>query len=211
MSPVVKSILLLISINVALWMANTAFSFYQATIRAPDRQFAIQTPTREQIQRAIVRLVQAGRASELYAFYTQDDPGMDPVRAELYVNMALAKHLPVNLVVSVGWWEGGHMVGIADGPNPNGTMDFRPIGLNSAVYKYRTPAELAQVENNINWGTDHMVDDRERMHSWEGMLALYNHGSTAGFDERHILYVAVILRHEWELDRRFAVRFADAL
>lgn len=206
--PVAKTLLLLLSATLALVMALSAFAYYQSTIRAPDNQFAIRTPKREEIQGAIVRLVQAGRAAELYSFYAED--GMDPIRAQFYVTMALAKHLPVSLVISVGWWEGGHMVGMADGPNVDGSYDARPGGVNSYTFKMYTLAQLEQVELNITLETQHLADSRSRMNTYEGALALYNHGSATNFDERHITYVASILRHEWELDRRFAARFADA-
>jgi hypothetical protein len=173
---------------------------------------AVVTPTRDQVNAAVVRLILAGRSGELYSFYAYEVG--DPLRAALYVQASLEGTIPapVNLVISVGWWEGGHRVGMIDGPNQNGSYDVRPMGLNSNTYRRYSMAELQRVEVNIPFGVAHLVGERQKWNvSWEAAAAAYNKGSPKGLDDRQIDYVAAILRHEWELDRRFAARFPDAI
>ena len=214
-TPLVKKIELGIvcSIIACVFCVVTAafvYSELETTRAALEKAASIQSaPTREQIQVAVIRLLQAGRASELYAFYAQEVG--DPVRAELYIAMAVVKHEPVDLVISLGWWEGGHMVGKTDGPNTDGSVDYRPMGVNSFTYRNYTPEELQQVETNINLATNHLYDDRIQTPSWEAALARYNSGRADVFSPLSIEYVYEITKHEWDLDRRFAARFADAL
>jgi hypothetical protein len=170
----------------------------------------ITTPTRDEVTKAVARLIQAGRAQELYAFYAQDVG--DPVKAMLYVSSALMNAAPVHLVMSVGWFEGGHIVGKVDGPNEDGSYDVRPMGLNTFTYHKYSVAELKQVEFNIPTGVVHLVGQRVKWScTWESAMAAYNHGRPDGLDSRQIDYVTAVLRHEWELDRRFAARFPDAI
>ena len=174
---------------------------------SPDPTAAVQTPTRDEINAAVGRLVQAGRAQELYAFYAQDVG--DPIKAMLYTSAAITNHAPVNLVISVGWFEGGHLVGLVTG-NTNGSVDVSPMGLNSISYRQYSVAELSRLEFNIPQGVVHLVSERQRWAvSWETAMASYNHGRPDGLDARQIDYVTAVLRHEWELDRRFAARFPD--
>jgi hypothetical protein len=130
----------------------------------------------------------------------------------LYTSAAITNHAPVNLVIAVGWFEGGHVVGRVDGPNKDGSYDVRPMALNTITYRIYSIAELSQVEFNIPQGVIHLVGERIKWGvSWETAMASYNHGRPDGLDSRQIDYVTSVLRHEWELDRRFAARFADAL
>ena len=119
---------------------------------SPDPTAAVQTPTRDEINAAVGRLVQAGRAQELYAFYAQDVG--DPIKAMLYTSAAITNHAPVNLVISVGWFEGGHLVGLVTG-NTNGSVDVSPMGLNSISYRKYSVAQLSRLEFNIpqGWST----------------------------------------------------------
>jgi hypothetical protein len=172
----------------------------------------VVTPSRDQVNAAVVRLILAGRAGELYSFYAYEVG--DPLRAALYVQASLEGTIPapVNLVISVGWWEGGHQVGGIDGPNENGSYDVRPMGLNSKTYRRYSMAELQRIEINIPFGVAHLVGERQKWNvSWEAAAASYNKGSPKGLDDKQIDYVATVLRHEWELDRRFAARFPDAI
>jgi len=178
--------------------------------RNPDPTAAVQTPTRDGINAAVAGLIQAGRSQELYAFYAKDVG--DPIKAMLYTSAALMNHAPVNLVIAVGWFEGGHVVGMVDGPNQNGSYDVRPMALNTYTYKQYSIAELARIEFNIPQGVAHLVGERIKWGvSWEAALSSYNKGRPTDLDFRQIDYVTAILRHEWELDRKFAARFADAL
>ena len=189
-----------------------AAQLYKAGVehRNPDPTAQVQTPSRDAINNAVARLIQAGRAQEVYSFYAQDVG--DPIRAMLYVSAAITNHAPVDLVVSVGWFEGGHIVGRVDGPNVDGSYDVRPMGLNSITYRNYTMAELQKIEFNIPQGVKHLVGERIKWEvSWESAMTAYNHGRPDGLDSRQIDYVTLVLRHEWELDRRFAARFADAL
>ena len=173
---------------------------------------AVVTPTRDQVNAAVVRLILAGRAGEVYSFYAYEVG--DPLKAALYVQASLEGTIPapVDLVISIGWYEGGHQLDIIDGPNQNGSYDVRPMGLNSFTYKRYSMAELQRVELNIPFGVAHLIGERQKWNvSWAAALASYNKGSIKGLDERQIDYVAAILRHEYELDRRFAARFPDAI
>lgn len=208
-----NKLLLCFAIMVALTLANTAFVFHESTLRTPDRQYAIRTPTRQEINIAVVKLLLAGRGSELYAFYAYEVG--DPLKASLYTQSALegdgVNPAPVNLIISIGWWEGGHVVDRIDGPNPNGTYDVRPMGLNTKSYRMYSVSDLKRMEVNIPKGVAHLVNERESWGiSWEAALASYNKGSPKGLDADQIDYVSAILRHEWELDRKFAARFPDA-
>jgi hypothetical protein len=130
----------------------------------------------------------------------------------LYVSAALIRGAPINLIISVGWYEGGHQIGRVGAPNENGSVDVYPMALNSYTYKAYSLEELKRVEFNISEGVYHMVNDKEKYGiSWNASLASYNHGSPKGLDERQVDYVAAVIRHEIELDRKFAVRFADVL
>lgn len=201
---------LLLSAILAVALLICAQVYEQSLHHDPDPTQSVQTPTRNVINNAVARLIQAGRAQELYSFYAQDVG--DPIKAMLYTSAALTNHAPVHLVIAVGWFEGGHVVGRVDGPNENGSFDVRPMGLNSITYKQYTIAELAKIEFNIPQGVVHLVSERIKWGvSWESAMASYNHGRPTDLDFRQIDYVTAILRHEWELDRRFAVRFADAL
>ena len=171
-------------------------------------------PTRDQVNLAAVRLILAGRASELYDFYAFEVG--DPMKAALYVQSAMegdgTHPAPIDLVMAIGWWEGGHQVDKTDGPNMNGSFDVRPMGLNSMTYHQYTIAELERIEVNIPFGVSHLVGERQKWGvSWEAALASYNKGSPSGLDQRQIDYVVNVLRHEWEIDRRFAARFPEML
>lgn len=187
-----------------------AFLYSASLHHNPDPTAQVQTPTRDAINNAVARLIQAGRAQELYSFYAMDVG--DPIRAMLYTTAAITNHAPVNLVIAVGWFEGGHRVGLVDGPNVNGSYDVRPMGLNSITYRNYSMAELQKIEFNIPTGVVHLVAERIKWSvSWESAMASYNHGRPDGLDSRQIDYVTAVLRHEFELDRRFAIRFGDAL
>lgn len=176
----------------------------------PDPTAAVQTPTRDEINAAVARLIQAGRAQEVYAFYARDVG--DPIKAMLYTSAAITNHAPINLVIAVGWFEGGHLVGLITGPNKDGSRDVSPMGLNSISYKQYSLAELSQLEMNIPTGVVHLVGERIKWGvSWEGALSAYNKGRPSDLDFHQIDYVTAVLKHELELDRRFAIRFGDAL
>jgi len=169
-------------------------------------------PTRDQVNAAAARLLLAGRGSELYDFYAYEVG--DPLKAALYVQSAMegdgTHPAPIDLVMAIGWWEGGHQIDKTDGPNLNGSFDVRPMGLNSMTYHQYTISELERIEVNIPFGVSHLVTEKRKWGvSWEAALASYNKGSPSGLDQRQIDYVVNVLRHEWELDRRFAARFPE--
>jgi hypothetical protein len=210
--PAVKTITILQSITTAVVVSAAVllYGYLSQPKPAPTVLVMVATPTREQVNAAVARLISAGRANELYAFYAQEVG--DPTRAMLYTSSALIKGAPVDLVISVGWWEGGHQVGGVDGPNQNGSFDVRPMGLNTYTYRTYTIAELKQVQLNISQGVDGLASARVKWGvSWEAAMASYNHGQPTGLDQRQVDYVTAVLRHEWELDRKFAARFPDAL
>ena len=205
-----SKISLMLSAILAFNLTIAAFLYVGTLRHDPDPTAQVQTPTRYAINNAVARLVQAGRAQEVYSFYAQDVG--DPIKAMLYTNAAITNRAPVNLVISVGWYEGGHLVGLVTGPNKNGSVDVSPMGLNSISYRQYSIAELAKLEMNIPMGVVHLVGERIKWGvSWESAMAAYNKGRPDGLDYRQIDYVTFVLRHEWELDRRFASRFADAL
>lgn len=212
MRPTNRILLILSILTVLAIVAGVAvYADFQARAITPSHPpwADVPTPNEEQIQAACARLISAGRASELYAFYAQEVG--DPTRAMLYVSSALIKGAPVNRVISIGWWEGGHKPGVGV-PNLNGSVDVYPMGLNSYTYRTYTVAELKALELNISQGVDHLVNERAKWGvSWDAAMASYNKGSPTGLDQRQVDYVAAVLRHQWELDRRFAARFPDAL
>lgn len=173
----------------------------------------IWIPTRFEVNDAAVRLIQSGRASELYAFYADDS--QDPIRAFLYGSSAITKHVPLNMAEAIGWWEGGHQTGV--GPvNQNGSVDVLPMGLNNRVYKEYTQTELRQLEFNIPQGVQHLLEAFGSLYGvvnddsrWEAALAQYNKGNVVNLNVNQIRYVAQVLKHEWDLDRRFAARFPE--
>lgn len=206
----IRSTAVLVSVAVVLMALVAAMLFQDLSSRRPAWQAEVPTPTRAQINAAVARLISAGRSAELYSFYAQEVG--DPTRAMLYTASALITGAPVDLVIAKDWWEGGHQVGTLTGPNLNGSYDVNPAGLNTYTYKAYTLAELKQVQLNISQGVEGLAEQRARWGvSWEAALGAYNHGSPSGLDQRQIDYVTAVLRHEWELDRRFAARFPDAL
>jgi hypothetical protein len=205
-------ITLLLSAILVIVLTATALLFASVYRRPAGPWAAIVTPTRDQVNAAVVRLILAGRAGEVYSFYAYEVG--DPLKASLYVQASLEGTIPapVDLVMSVGWYEGGHQVGRVDGPNENGSFDVRPMGLNTITYKKYSVSELQRIEVNIPFGVSHLVGERQKWGvSWDAAMASYNKGTPSGLDQRQIDYVAAILRHEWELDRRFAARFPDAI
>jgi hypothetical protein len=207
----IRTILLLQAIVIVFVLTSSAYLYSLIESRpTSETSNAVPTPSREQVNGAVAKLMMAGRSSELYAFYAQEVG--DPTRAMLYVSAALIRGAPVDLVVAVGWWEGGHQIGKVSQPNQNGSVDVYPMSLNSFTYKAYSIERLKQLEFNISQGVYHLCSDRERFNcSWESAMAAYNHGTVIGLDQRQIDYVAAVLRHEIELDRKFAARFADAL
>jgi len=206
----VRSIQILCSIIIILLVVGLAFVYVNLEKLTPNIVGAIMTPTREQVNLAVIKLILAGRAGEVYSFYAYEVG--DPLKASLYIEAALEGTIraPVDLVMAIGWWEGGHQVGGVDGPNQNGSYDARPMGLNSYTYKKYSMADLQRVEINIPFGVTHLVSEKQKWGvSWESALSSYNKGSPSGLDYRQIDYVASILRHEWEIDRKFAARFPD--
>jgi hypothetical protein len=197
-------------VAVVMLVMIAGFLYVQINTPRGGVPISIVTPTRDQINAAVVKLILAGRSGELYSFYAYEVG--DPLKAALYVQSALDGTIPapVNLVIAVGWWEGGHQAGGVDGPNLNGSYDVRPMGLNSKTYKQYSMADLQRVELNIPLGVAHLVGERQKWNvSWESAMASYNKGSPSGLDQRQIDYVAAVLRHEWELDRKFAARFPE--
>jgi hypothetical protein len=205
---------LLLAFAILAVLFITGVGMLYAILAQPKLQTygAVVTPTRDQVNAAVVRLILAGRAGEVYSFYAYEVG--DPLKASLYVQAALEGTIPapVDLVMAIGWWEGGHQVGGIDGPNLNGSYDVRPMGLNSKTYRQYSIAELQRVEINIPFGVTHLVNEKLKWKvSWEAAMASYNKGAPKGLDQNQVDYVAAVLRHEWELDRRFAARFPDAI
>jgi Transglycosylase SLT domain len=206
----IKTILLLQAVVIVLSLTGFAYLYNKIETERPSTSNAIPTPSREQVNGAVARLILAGRSTELYSFYAQEVG--DPTRSMLYVAAALIRGAPVDLIVSVGWWEGGHQINKIGPRNENGSVDVYPMSLNSFTYKAYSIDELKRVEFNISEGVYHLCNNREKFNcSWESAMAAYNHGTVVGLDQRQVDYVAAVLRHEIELDRKFAVRFADAL
>lgn len=206
-----NKLLLLISILIVA-VVTSGVVIYSKVDRPAISINATASPTRDQVNEAVVRLLLAGRASEVYNFYAYEVG--DPLKASLYVQAALegdgVHPAPVDLSIAVGWWEGGHLTGMIDGPNANGSYDVRPMGLNTVTYKRYSLSDLERVEVNIPLGVAHLVEAKQRFGvSWESALAAYNKGSTKGLDQAQVDYVVRVLRHEWELDRRFAARFPE--
>jgi len=206
----IKTILLMCSICLVLMLVGFGYLYSRIEGRAVISTNAITTPTRKKINSAVARLIVEGRSSEVYAFYAQEVG--DPLKASLYVESAFEAHVPIDMIMACGWYEGGHQIAMVDGPNVNGSFDVRPMGLNTYTYKMYSLGELEQMEFNIPMGAQHMADAQKKFQStWETAMAIYNHGSPTGLDQRQIDYVVAVIRHEWELDRRFAVRFPDAI
>jgi hypothetical protein len=200
---------LLLSVILAVVVCIGVMVYADLNSRPVVEKYEMPTPTRTQINATVARLIGSGRSEELYAFYASEVG--DPTRAWLYTASALVQGAPVNLVISQAWWEGGR-VGKIDGPNRNGSFDFEPMGLNSETYSQFTAAELRRLEVNIPTGIAHLMGEKEKWGvSLEAALASYNHGSPSGLDYHQIDYVTAIIRHEVELDRRFACRFDDVM
>jgi hypothetical protein len=211
----IRSTLLITCVAVVLMVCVAAFLFRQSQARPAGTSALIDTPTRSEVNIAVARLIAAGRAGDVYAFYAMEVG--DPLKASFYVLSALASDVPVDLRISQGWWEGGHQVGVLVGPNQNGSYDASPSGLNSITYQAVSLSELTSMEFNIPQGAAHLRDSYRSLGGvvnddarWETALAVYNKGSPRGLDQNQVRYVAKILRHEWELDRRFAARFPEA-
>jgi len=171
-----------------------------------------RTPTRMEINAAVAKLILAGQASRVYDFYAIEVG--DPVRAALYIQAAQegdgVHPVPIDFAMSLGWYEGGHQIERMDGPNQNGSFDVRPMGLNTYTYKTYSVADLQRIEVNIPFGVQHLMDAKDRWDlSFEAAAAAYNKGAPTGLDQRQIDYVVALLRHEWELDRRFAAAFPE--
>jgi hypothetical protein len=206
----IKTILLLQAVCVAVLLTVGALVFGAYTGRPNLPANAVPTPTAEQINGAVARLIASGRASEVFAFYAMEVG--DPIKASLYVYAALTNGVPIDKLMSVGWYEGGYQTNLVDGPNVNGSYDVRPQGLNTLTYKMYTVAELKMLEYNIPLSAQHLAEKKAEWNvSWAGAMTVYNHGSPTNLDQRQVEYVAKTLRHEWELDRRFAARFPDAI
>jgi hypothetical protein len=205
-----KTILLLQAFAVVALITVGALVYSAFTSRPNLPANVIPTPTAEQINGAVARLIASGRASDLYSFYAMEVG--DPIKASLYIYAALTNGVPVDKIMSVGWYEGGYKINIVDGPNENGSYDVRPQGLNTMTYKMYTVAELKMLEHNIPLSGQHLADSNDKWNvSWEGALTVYNHGTPTNLDQRQIDYVSAVLRHEWELDRRFVARFPDSI
>ena len=203
-----KALTILSSVAVALCLLIAAELYGLADRKDRTVTTYVGSVGRDQVNAAVCRLIMAGRATELYSFYAQEVG--DPTRAMLYTSSALIQGAPVDLVIAIGWYEGGHQIGIVDGPNRDGSYDVRPMALNTFTYQTYTVEELKQVEFNIAAGVGHLAGDRAKWQvSWEAALASYNKGSPRGLDQAQVDYVAAVLRHEWGLDRRFAERFPD--
>ncbi len=207
----VDALLLLVSSCVVMLLVVAAFVYrgFEATAQRTAAA-TWRTPTRDEINTAVVRLLLSGRASEVYDFYAYEVG--DPLKAALYIQASIEGSVPapIDLIMAIGWWEGGHVVGKIDGPNANNSYDVRPMGLNTYTYRRYSIAELSRVEVNIPFGVAHLLEDKARWRlSWEAATAAYNKGSPQGLDQNQVDYVATILRHEWELDRRFAARFPE--
>ena len=191
----IKTILLMCSICLVLMLVGFGYLYSRIEGRAVIGTNAITTPTREKINSAVARLIVEGRSSEVYAFYAQEVG--DPLKASLYVESAFEDHVPIDMIMACGWYEGGHQIGKVDGPNVNGSFDVRPMGLNTYTYKMYSLGELEQMEFNIPMGAQHMADAQKKYQStWETAMAIYNHGSPTGLDQRQIEYVAAVIRHE---------------
>lgn len=208
----VDVLLLLASACLVLILVTAAFVYrgFEGIVQRTAAS-AWRTPERMQINEAVARLILAGRASEVYAFYAFEVG--DPVRSALYVQAAIEGDgkvpAPIDFVMSVGWWEGGHQLEKVDGPNENGSYDVRPMGLNSYTYKRYSISDLQRVEVNIPFGVVHLVGDFQKWGSWENALVAYNTGGMKNVGADQVTYVVRVLRHEWELDRRFAARFPE--
>jgi hypothetical protein len=207
-----QNVLMILLAVLIVFVVTGSVAIYSKVEQRPISILVTQTPTRDEVNEAAARLILAGRASELYDFYAYEVG--DPMKAALYVQAAMegdgVHPAPMDLVMAIGWWEGGHSLNRVDGPNANGSFDVRPMGLNTITYKKYSLADLQRVEVNIPFGVSHLVGDKERWRiSWEAALASYNKGSPKGLDQSQIDYVVAILRHEWEIDRRFAARFPE--
>ena len=209
----IDMLLFLASACVVMLVVVAAF-VYQGFEKISQRTAAAtwKTPTRMEINEAVVRLILAGRSSEVYNFYAFEVG--DPLKASLYVEAAIegdgTHPAPIDLIMALGYWEGGHALGKIDGPNQNGSYDVRPLGLNTYTYKRYSLADLQREEVNIPFGVTHLVNDKIKWGiSWESALSAYNKGSPEGLDQRQVDYVAAVLRHEYEIDRRFAARFPE--
>ena len=103
-------------------------------------------------------------------------------------------------------------MGRVDGPNKDGSFDVRPMALNTITYRIYTLTELAtgRVQHPARRGPSGGGAREVGCVPGDG-YGVHNHGRPDGLDQRQIDYVTAVLRHEWELDRRFAARFADAL
>jgi hypothetical protein len=204
-------LMILLAVLIVFVVVGTA-AIYSKVEQRPISILVTQTPTRDEVNEAAARLILAGRASELYDFYAYEVG--DPMKAALYVQAAMegdgVHPAPIDLVMAIGWYEGGHALNRVDGPNMNGSFDVRPLGLNTYTYKQYSIAQLERVEVNIPFGVKHLVNEKERWNiSWESALGSYNKGAPTGLDYRQIDYVVAILRHEFEIDRRFAARFPE--
>lgn len=211
----VDQLRLLFAVLAVSMAVGAAVLVQQAQARPVGASVLVDTPSRFEINLAVARLLAAGRSHDVFAFYAMEVG--DPLKAALYVTSALESSVPVNLRISQGWWEGGHKVGILAGPNPNGSYDALPSGLNSLTYQAVSLTDLKRVEFNIPEGAAHLRRDFAALDGivnndarWEAALARYNKGKVTGLDQDQVRYVALVLRHEWELDRRFAARFPEA-
>jgi hypothetical protein len=203
-----QSIILVVAVTFGVIVFSTRVCWRPAAIDPPP-------PTRFEINDAVAKLITVGRGGEVFAFYAMEVG--DPLKASLYVMGALQAGVPVDEYISQGWWEGGHQVGTLAGPNPNGSYDALPAGLNTFAYRQYTAAELREMQFNIPEGAAHLRRDfqalRDKVNDdtrWDVALVRYNKGSVESVGTDQIRYVARILRHEWELDRRFAMRFPEA-
>jgi len=107
--------------------------------------------------------------------------------------------------------ESGFIPTIIGPVNADGSRDIGEMGCNTKTFSAYTISDLQRPEVNIPLGVGLLAQKRKGALTWEGAVVAYNHGSTDGADERHIIHLMAVVNYERELDRRFGLRFADVL
>jgi len=158
---------------------------------------------------AILEMIRLGQESKVYDFYDKFI-GNRPL-TYLIITTALAKGIPVNYFVALGYTESRFNVN-AVGVNKDASdnilsYDYGVFQLNSNTFKDYGKDYLMRLENNVSLAADYLKNKYIQYGNWYEALLSYNAGNTEIIKNKTVRHFVSVLTVQKDLNLKLSGGF----
>jgi soluble lytic murein transglycosylase-like protein len=115
----------------------------------------------------------------------------------LLILKSLERGIPTNLLFALVQQESGFDPKALNDRNENGSEDIGLMQLNTRKFKQKK-VQLYDLKTNVDLGTSHLIDLKNKYNSWEEAIMRYN-----GWGDKAVTHLSNVLRRERDIDRLY--------